>query len=334
MEGAGAHRAMRSHLAFPGDGIRVRRNFGSEQRPLWGWGQLDAAAAATVRTLLATHYAVFEHAYRGHNAGDYPLLTDLAWVGGRLVAQPGGTLPELDPRYRLLLALGVEGRATPVARAMRSDIRFTEKPGEAVLVGRGEGTKRAPMLLLAPSQVDALAFEQHVGYLQAFEAAFDRGEIDDYALFPGGKLASGRARLSEGRQVLVNERTLNDWAHALEGALGLTAVEGRGVRAWRRTFVDLYQGWPADPFTLDLITGHKAVTFGGHGSTRTDVYLDRKSAPFLREARAVMEFARTTFAREGRKPTTDELQSLAADSQDPTPDAGPEGAAPDDVTRG
>lgn len=161
------------------------------------------------------------------------------------------------------------------------------------------------MLLLAPSRVDALAFEQHVGYLQAFEAACDRGEINDYALFPGGKLASGRARCSEGQQVLVSDRTLNDWAHALEGALGLTAVDGRGVRTWRRTFVDLYQGWPADPFTLDLITGHQAVTLSGHGSTRTESTSTGRARPSCgKHAPSWSSLAQRSPARGGNQPPT------------------------------
>jgi hypothetical protein len=308
VNGPGATRALRSHLRLE-ERPAVRRNHGSASKPLWGWAPLDERCVAVLRAMLANEYAALEHEWQTRRL-DYGLVTGVAWTGSALARDADAALPDIDPRFRLVMMLGAEGRATQVARLRRSDVRYLADTREALLCEPGAGTKNAPMLLLGASQLDALAFEMQLGFLREYEDAYQRREIDDYVFFPGGRLVGGRATC-DGDAVALNERTLNDWAHELEDALGLERVAQRALRAWRRTFVDLYRGWNADAVALDLITGHQTRTIDGHGSTRTEVYLDRKSLVLLREAQAVTEHARSVYVRTGAPPRPEALRAHA-----------------------
>jgi hypothetical protein len=119
----GAMRACRSQVRVDANGVAIRHNNGSAERPQWTWYELDASAAAFMRWLLAGPYAPLESERRA-GGPDYRLVADVRWDGvraQRIRALSDMPDPEadalLDPRGWLLFVLGVEGRAGQVVRA-------------------------------------------------------------------------------------------------------------------------------------------------------------------------------------------------------------------------
>jgi hypothetical protein len=149
VNGPGATRALRSHLRLD-ERPAVRRNHGSPSKPLWGWAPLDGRCVAMLRALLAHEYAALEHEWQSRGL-DFGLVTSVAWTGSALARDPEAAFPDIDPRFRLVMMLGAEGRAEQVARTRRSDVRFLTDTRETLLCEPGAGTKYAPMLLLGSS---------------------------------------------------------------------------------------------------------------------------------------------------------------------------------------
>ncbi|HEY0779093.1 MAG TPA: hypothetical protein VGD56_14075 [Gemmatirosa sp.] len=180
-------------------------------------------------------------------------------------------LPDADPRLRLAVALGAGLRLGQVLRVMRGDValeRTAECPHGRVVV-RGRGRKPGETVDLTAEQRaevdDALA-----GYLREYEAAYTPtcqnvlaessgassrmrpapsthaadGRVTDYALFPGGKLARGIARLRSERRVLDRRSALGMFHH-LERSSGVEPVAGRGWYGIRRRSTDLPPRTPA-----------------------------------------------------------------------------------------
>ena len=107
--------------------------------------------------------------------------------------------PLCDARIRTAVEIGAELRAGQVLRAMRSHLDLTDGLGYYRLgrfLGSAVGVrkKKGQDLDLHP---ELRAYLDHVlaeGYLADLERAWQRGEIEDYPLFPAGKLVSGRIR--------------------------------------------------------------------------------------------------------------------------------------------
>jgi hypothetical protein len=104
-------------------------------------------------------------------------------------------LPQGDPRLWLLVELAAELRAGQAVRGRRSDLNLAPVGGYGLgrFVVRGVGKKLGEVVDLHPelrALVDRVLTE---GYLSDAEAAYQRGELADYFLFPAGRLRQGKA---------------------------------------------------------------------------------------------------------------------------------------------
>jgi hypothetical protein len=230
------------------------------------------------------------------------------WNGSGVCLTPdeGGAAPLdggplLDPRAWMLFTLGIEGRAGQVARMRRSDLFIEATTEEQIGEVPGHGTKGGRHVLWCPMQLRVMYFALRVGHLADLERAYRSGAIDDYPLFPQGRLQLGRIPVRDGKAPgPVDDRTLNDWVRALEELLGLPHLKQGGLNAWRRIFIDVYNRWESDGRVKDLLVGHERVRDPEQASTRHRVYLDPRDLRLLRRAQALMEHARTVWARTGQ----------------------------------
>lgn len=304
----GALRTRRSELRRDDGRWSVRRNGGSEQNPQLTWRALGARASAALDALLAGPYATVEAA--AHATGrDYRLVSSVRWNGVLLELTPSDeATPDANvshaglvgPRERLAFLLGLEGRAGQLCDARRSHLRLEGHEDELLLQMPRVGNKRGPVWLLGPVQQRALAFEMEVGYLAELEREFRDGAVADYCLFPQGRLRNGRAEFVRGRELVpTDERTIKDWLVDVESAAEIPHEAGRGQYGFRRAFVDLYDSWRIPPLVANLITGHLEVRVDAASSVRERVYLDRTALHGLKEARRVMEHARTVYVATG-----------------------------------
>jgi hypothetical protein len=110
----GAMRACRSQVRVDANGVAIRHNNGSAERPQWTWYELDASAAAFMRWLLAGPYAPLESERRA-GGPDYRLVADVRWDGVR--AQRIRALSDMpDPEADALLD---PSQVAPLAFTMR-----------------------------------------------------------------------------------------------------------------------------------------------------------------------------------------------------------------------
>jgi hypothetical protein len=307
MAGAKAARVLRaSHIRLVGDGVEVKCQMRERYANRRAWHRCDAPVAEVLRALRSGPYAALEAA-REAGGADYRVIADVRWNGTALSlasevdgASERGTDDLLDPRTWLLLTLGAEGRMGQIRRAMRSDLLVEGTTDELVLDVPDAERKRASLLLAAPAQQAALAFTLRVGYLANLERAYRSGQIANYPLFPSGRLIRGRA----GAHVAayIDDRTLNDWARAVERRLGLTRVDRQGMYGWRRSFINLFDTWSTSARVKDLLTGHTDMREPTYGSTRVTVYLDPRDLVHLREGQRLLEHVRTEFVRTGAPP--------------------------------
>ena len=179
-----------------------------------------------------------------------------------------GTSGRHDPRYRLWLLLGMEGRPVQVLRARRSHLenRSSELHGG---IFRGPGTSLKHGLVYAPTAAHRAEIEGFLtdGYLQEYEARLRAGEIRDYPLFPGGSLNKrmiapfrSDVRPWSYRQFLGNTAGTTGF-YAIERAAGVTNVSGRGPYGLKYTIADLAPVVAgrlgiADPVVINLVTAH------------------------------------------------------------------------------
>lgn len=307
--GVGAYRIRRSHLRIDGDSIRVGIDTGGKSRVGMNWRRLDAPVAQRLRWMLQTTYAMFEQGYR--TAGvDYAFLSGHQWDGTTLVPAAEGELALVDPRYRLLLTLGAERRSEQMLACERGHLVEVAGDGRIALDDRTRGVKRAALQLLSPFQERAVGFALEFGYLADIERAYgvalaawmadpERMPEPNYALFPKGQLAQGRAVAALDRPAPANDRTLSDWNNQVESALGIAHAPGRALRGWRRALSDVYRPWTRDETVLDRLMDHAKVKSPERGSTRHFVYLDPKDLVVLSQMADLVEYARTTFAQTG-----------------------------------
>jgi integrase len=144
-----------------------------------------------------------------------------------------------DPRLVLALALGAELRGGQVIQTHRS---HCDLEGEVwrVQIPFASKRKRAPRLALSPSERAALEYALTQGYLAELEVAYTRGELEDYALFGGGKLRNGRVPV-ERSAVAMDPSSLRRMLRELERDAGVEHIRGRGWHGLRRLFADLYE---------------------------------------------------------------------------------------------
>jgi integrase len=158
---------------------------------------------------------------------------------------------EVDPRYDLLLRLGVGLRPGQVRRARRSDLDLER----ATLTVYGLGNKRGEVVKLTAGQLRAVRATLDTGYLREIEAA-----CADYYLFPAGQLPGRRrslwkdpaagVRSSKGPTTPtatvarhanaepIDPSAIRTWHRAAERLAKIAPVKGRGPYGIKRAAVD------------------------------------------------------------------------------------------------
>jgi hypothetical protein len=147
----------------------------------------------------------------------------------------------MDPRLRLALLMNAERRAGQVLHVLRSQVTMKESIPFSFEIP-AKGTKRTPDVCRFDEAAAAtLAEAMQIGYLTEFEAAYQAGAIQDYWLFPVGKLAKGRAKFSVEKVTGEpwNERSLHDEFKQLELQCGIEPIEGRGHYGLKRAATDI-----------------------------------------------------------------------------------------------
>lgn len=186
------------------------------------------------------------------------------------VAAIFGALPQADPRVHLLVELAAELRAGQAVRAKRSDLLLEPVGGYGLgrFVVHGRGKKHGEIVDLHPelrALVDAVL---STGYLSAVEAAYQRGEIPDYLLFPAGRLTKGKAPLSRCQGQPLGSTAIRKIFRKVEKAAGVEHEEGRSFYGLRRQATDVAPEFAQDARVLNRLTGHLS------SSTRERVYQD------------------------------------------------------------
>lgn len=106
------------------------------------------------------------------------------------------------------------------------------------------------------------------GYLSVAEAAFRGREIEDYYLFPAGRMKDGKALLDRVTRQALGPTAIRDMFRALEKAAGVEHQPGRSFYGLRRQATDLAPEFAQDARVLNRLTGHL------DSATRERVYQD------------------------------------------------------------
>lgn len=215
-------------------------------------------------------------------------------------------LDEADPRLRLGFGLGAEYRMGQAVRSNRSDLDLGEEAGTGFGTFQIHGHKRkqGEKVFLTPGQ-RALVDEAlgPDGHLSAFEAAYRSGELDDYPLFPAGKLRGGKSVPREPQKRMRIE-TLRGYFRNLEDAAGVEHVDQRAFYGVRRGSTDAVSAHTKDEEVRDRSGGWA----GGDGSrgersrgkgTRRTVYRDSEDPRPRAEAAEVRRRVRGEVDAEG-----------------------------------
>lgn len=186
------------------------------------------------------------------------------------VAAIFAALPKADPRLRLLIELAAELRAGQAVRATRSDLVLDAVGGFGLgrFIVHGNGKKHGEIVDLHP-ELRALVDEVlSTGYLAEAEAAYQRGEIADYFLFPGGKLLRGSVPLCRATRKPLSDWNARNLFRALEAIAGVEHQDGRAFYGLRRQATDLAPEFAQDARVLNKLTGHT------DSATRERIYQD------------------------------------------------------------
>ena len=175
-----------------------------------------------------------------------------------------------DPRLRFLVELAAELRAGQAVRGKRSDLDLGRR-ADSVWAGSsfiGAGKKHGEVVDLHP-ELRALVDEVlSTGYLAEAEAAYGRGEIEDYFLFPAGKLRRGI--------VPVERATKRRWTRPPSARCswtwrrkaGVEHQEGRAFYGLRRQATDLAPEFEADARVLNTLSPDTRTAPRESGSIR------------------------------------------------------------------
>jgi hypothetical protein len=179
-----------------------------------------------------------------------------------------------------------EIRVGHVLRSTRKDLDLT--PGAGLGHGtfrvRGSGNKKGDVSYLTLEQREAVNEALSSGYLADFEARFAQGELQDYPLWPGGRLKNGRAQNTGAR---TNRRTMLSYFHALEEIAAVDQIEGRGWYGLRRASSDRARRFTSDERIKNALGGWVP------GSTvRARIYEHSEDETVLRAAADVRRRAR------------------------------------------
>lgn len=223
------------------------------------------------------------------------VVEDLEEVGevARVVARPRYTIEELrallrtakdvDPRWELLLTLGVGLRLGQVVRAMRNCVELDSGLFDLRKLGRKHKLGAARLLTDGQRETLRRALGPD-GYLHALEQQYLE-DGTDYPLFYGHALArkgKGRASTtaaSKAQRPPLDRATLADFLAANEVLAVVPHLHGRGWTGIRRAMVD---------YAKMLRVGRDAMKeAGGWADTQMPdrIYADTEQTPAREEAR-------------------------------------------------
>lgn len=189
------------------------------------------------------------------------------------VAAIFAALPLGDPRLRLLIELAAELRAGQAVRGKRSDLDLGRTGGFGLgrFVVHGAGKKHGEVVDLHP-ELRALVDEVlATGYLTEVEAAYGRGEIEDYFLFPAGKLRRGIVPVERATKQPLDKTAIRTMFVDVERKAGVEHQEGRAFYGLRRQATDLAPEFEADARVLNTLSGHT------DSATRERIYQEKQN---------------------------------------------------------
>ena len=235
------------------------------------------------------------------------------------VAAIFAALPQGDPRLRLLIELAAELRAGQAVRAKRSDLTLDAVGGFGLgrFIVHGTGKKHGETVDLHP-ELRVLVDEMlATGYLSEAEAAFQRGEIPDYFLFPMGRLQRGAVPVSRATEGYLSDWTLRGLFKRVEAIAGIPHKKGRALYGLRRQATDLAPEFASDARVLNNLSGH------ADSATRERIYQERENDR-VRARAAQARRSMRTFLAEGQAPeeTRNDLSHTYPTSIPPRRDAG------------
>jgi hypothetical protein len=157
-------------------------------------------------------------------------------------------VPQADPRIALAMELGAELRLGQVARVRRSDV--LPSPDGRFRIGmvqvHGRGKKHGETIVLTTRQRHVLTRALLLGFLALPEAAYQRGEIEDYFLIAGGHLHTitdrrgrkvKRVRV-KGAEKYMGRRAMGRRWEELEALARVDHIDGRLWYGMRRLQAD------------------------------------------------------------------------------------------------
>jgi integrase len=109
------------------------------------------------------------------------------------------------------------------------------------------------------------------GYLAEAEAAFQRGELADYFLFPAGRLKGGCVPPVRAAAAHASYHAMRDLFEELERIAGVEHRRGRSFYGLRKQATDLAPEFALDAGVLNSISGH------ADSATREQVYQDKEN---------------------------------------------------------
>ncbi|HEX8241887.1 MAG TPA: hypothetical protein VF541_00270 [Longimicrobium sp.] len=166
-------------------------------------------------------------------------------------------------------------------------------------VVHGAGKKHGEVVDLHP-ELRTLADEVlSTGYLAEAEAAFQRREIDDYFLFPAGKLRGGSVPLERATRQELGTTAIRKMFVAVEAIAGVEHVQGRAFYGLRRQATDLAPGFATDARVLNRLSGHL------DSATRERVYQEKENQR-VRARAAKARRSMRQFLLEPDRPEMDE----------------------------
>lgn len=132
----------------------------------------------------------------------------------------------------------------------------------------GRGKKHGEIVDLHPELRGLVDIVLSSGYLSVAEAAYKRGEIGDYYLFPAGRLKQGKALLARCQKQPLGPTAIRDIFREVEQAAGVEHQEGRSFYGLRRQATDLAPEFAQDARVLNRLTRHL------DSATRERIYQD------------------------------------------------------------
>lgn len=201
-----------------------------------------------------------------------------------------------DPRFELLMWLGMDLRLGQVARARWSDLRLPIDGADyGTLVVHGAGKKNGTTVALTAGQRRILDRALGAGgYLEGQAQRLTAGEITDFLLFPAGYVVGRVARsrgkenapaLKLGEKINHSRSVSGSWIRknflVAEQAAGVEHTKGRGAYGLRRVSVDVGADAQLSQYGLQAL--------GGWSDTKIPltVYADQEQKSGQLEARPV-----------------------------------------------